>query len=322
MNLLKSALIICTKDRASEISELLQTLKRFKDMPSVIVVVDSSADDATRSRVEQFQLATPLIYLHSLPGAAHQKNMGLEYLVQGSYADQISVVHFLDDDVRPKPDYFSTVLTKFELNPQAIVVGGFDETLKPESDSFLRKLFRLQDKRGSGFVLSSGICQVPLPTPTGDRAVDFVPGGMQSVLWSIAREHRFDGRVRIYGDEVEFQTRIQKFGDMLFSPDLPVMHKSATKSKDNSRLEQGYMDGFRWSLASKHPHRVRKTHVVWATIGLMIGELFRFTFIRRVESGERLLGHLDFFFRLALRKPVQQYVNHQGSGPFLESPRF
>lgn len=321
MAVLESALIVCTKDRPDEVAELFELLDSFEVIPAVILIVDSSELDLTERAVAKSSLPSEVHLLKSLPGAAHQKNVGLDWLELNRARFTLEVVHFLDDDIRPRPDYFAKVMTIFRSRPDAAVVGGFDINISSHPESKMRQLLGLQHRNGSGFVLPSGICEVPTPTPEGDRCVDFVPGGMQNLRWDVAEHNRFDGRVRIYGDEVEFHLRLRKLGEIVFSPDLGVVHLNATGAKDNNRAVQGYMDGFRWTLSKKHPGMVREVSVLKVTLILILGEALRLIGPRRKRAASSILGHWDFLTRLVFRKPVQQYVDHAGSGPYVNLVR-
>lgn len=322
MNNLNSALVVCTKDRASRVAKLLKSLGSFQSLPKLIVIVDSS-DDLLTEKIcldlhESF--ATELVYLRALPGAAHQKNVGLDYLENRFESEDLKAVHFLDDDCIPVSNYFSTCLAIFDTRADAVVVGGFDKNLTKSKTSRLRNLLLLARGSHDGLLLRSGICLVPFPTDKL-KQVDWVPGGMQNFRWSAARVTRFDGRVRIYGDEVEIQLRLAAFGSAYVSAGMAVDHASETIAKDSQRVEQSYMDGFRWVLALRYPGRVSKFAVIYSTLALMAGEA-----IRGWASGDRLArtrfrGHLDFLVRLMSGQQLQQYVAHEGSGPFVGARR-
>lgn len=319
---LPSALVICTKDRAPRVKTLLEALNEFPSIPKTIVVVDSSADSLTESNCKLLDadFVTELVYLRALPGAAHQKNVGLDYLEERFALEDLKAVHFLDDDCIPVSNYFATCLDIFDTRTDAVVVGGFDKNLTKSKRSRLRDLLLLSKGCQDGLLLRSGICLVPFPTDNL-KQVDWVPGGMQNFRWSAARVTRFDGRVRIYGDEVEIQLRLAAFGSAYVSSGMAVDHASETIAKDSQRVEQSYMDGFRWVLARKYPGRVSKVAVIYTTFALMAGEAIRGLLSNDRLARTRFQGHVDFLVRLIKGDQLQQYVAHQGSGPFVSDPR-
>jgi hypothetical protein len=80
---------------------------------------------------------------------------------------------------------------------------------------------------------------------------------------------------------------------------------------------EGYMDGFRWTLATRYPNRVRRSNVVLTTLILALSEFSLFMLRRRKNGLQAALGHFDFIKRLINRENVQQFVEHRGSGPFV-----
>lgn len=302
--------------------KLLKTLSEFPSIPQTIVVVDSSADSLTESscKLLQANFATELVYLRALPGAAHQKNVGLDYLEKRFELEELKAVHFLDDDCIPIANYFATCLDIFDTRADAVVVGGFDKNLTKSKRSRLRDLLLLSNGSQDGILLRSGICLVPFPTEDL-KQVDWVPGGMQNFRWSAARVTRFDGRVRIYGDEVEIQLRLAAFGSAYVSSGMAVDHASETIAKDSQRVEQSYMDGFRWVLARRYPGRVSKVAVIYSTLALIAGEAIRGWVNGDGLARTRFRGHVDFLGRLISGQQLQQYVAHEGSGPFVGAPR-
>jgi len=320
--LLDSALVTCTRNRPDRLRELLTRLQVIRAVPRLVVVVDSSELPDTREIVDSLRGKTDfeLKYVKSLYGAAHQKNMGFEYVCSKFAPHELTAIHFLDDDINPSDSYFEKCVSLFKKIPTAVVIGGFDISLTPPRPSLMRDIFFLGRGIQTGIALPSGICIVPFPRQELEK-VTWVPGGMQNFNFETCYYERFDGRVRIYGDEVEMQLRLAKLGDIYCSNDLSVRHYSETIAKDSQRIEQSYMDGFRWILTRRYPQRFNKAFALWSTLGLICGEL-----IRSIQRGDklaftRLQGHFDFFGRLLTKKPLQQYVSHAASGPFTEAIR-
>jgi GT2 family glycosyltransferase len=316
--LLPSALVVCTRNRSESVRELLASISAMTMAPKAIVIVDSSEDGKTRSVVDASAraLRSGLVYVRSLPGAAHQKNQGIEYLKVIFPGEQIDIVHFLDDDIAPSANYFEKAVQAFRDTPDAAAVGGFDNSLEKQEPSWLRDILFLGQGSEDGIILKSGICLVPFPS-THMKKVDWVPGGMVNVRWDAAKVTMFDGRIRIYGDEVEMQLRLAPFGEIFISPSLGVLHKSERKGKDSRRIEESYMDGFRWTLSKKVPERVKPIAVIYTTLALIAAELFRALISFDFQAFTRAQGHVDFLVRLLTRREVQQFVSHKGSGPYV-----
>jgi GT2 family glycosyltransferase len=309
-------LIICTRHRSDFIFTTLQHLKSFQKIPKLLIIVDSSEDEKTKDMIDFFsnELYFQLKYLHSLPGLPHQRNVGIEFLVTNQLLEDSGVVSFLDDDVRVKSDYFQTVSELFDQNPLAIAIGGFvDEVSKVNSKTLFRRLALLGSKN-SGVILKSGFAMVPFPNKK-IMQTQWIPGGMQNVRFEVFKNELFDGKIRMYGEDVEFYSRINKYGQILCSSHLPVKHLEAVEEKDNSRAVQCFTDGFRWTMASNRRYGVKKYAVLFSTANLVLADAILWIFDSRGCHKESLLGHIDFFSNLIRRNQVQQFVDHPGSGP-------
>ncbi len=322
VELLESALIVCTRNRPERASELLANLAGMRKLPKVIVFVDSSEATNTRVAVQKFSsmLDPQVIYVHSDSGAAHQKNVGLDYIQEHYSPSEFKCIHFLDDDIKPNERYFEECVNLFLSNENAVVIGGFDVSLVNHHPAWYLDLLGITAKGQTGVVLKSGVGLVPFPEGLLDE-VEWVPGGMQNIRWTEARKFRFDGRVRIYGDEVELHLRLGSMGKIYVSNALGVVHYAEKAAKDNQRTETCFMDGFRWNLSRLHPDRVSKIQVLITTFAFIAAELIMSIKKSSPSSLSRMRGHFDFLNLLLKGKQVQQYVSHIGSGPYVGLPR-
>jgi GT2 family glycosyltransferase len=271
-----------------------------------ILYVDSSTSSETRLVVEGFRadFGSKLAYVASKIGAPRQKNVGLDHLKRSNFHPD--VVCFLDDDIIPGSSYFEVVRQTFRDHPEAQCVGGFDQGL---SEARTSGFFRFLGLTGSGQkneILPTGLCTLSRPK-TEFEAAEWVPGGMQSFRWSVVEDQRFDGRFRIHGDEVEFQTRALGNKGIYSSDRLGVLHLGAKSGKSTIARETMFMDGFRWRLAKIHP-RVTRQRVVLGTIFLLFGEALRSILPSERVRLRRSLGHLQFLSRLTLRLSTDDHV--------------
>lgn len=309
-------LVICTRHRPESIRSLLIHLETLKIIPRVCLIVDSSDDSFTRDVVvDQTKFSgIEFIYLHSLPGLPHQRNIGIKYLVVNQFLKNNGIVSFLDDDVRVLPNYFKMVYQLFNENPGAIAIGGYvDEKPKVNSKSLIRRLVLL-GSRNSGIILKSGFAMAPFPN-NKQMETQWIPGGMQNIRIEAFKHELFDGRIRMYGEDVEFYSRIFKYGKILCSNLLPVKHLEAVEEKDNLRTVQCFTDGFRWTMASTKRFGVKKYAVLLSTVYLILADLTLWIVNSNSGNKESLLGHIDFLSNLIRRAEVQQFVEHIGSGP-------
>ena len=315
------ALCVCTRNRPNYIRDFLLHLKDIDSLPRICVIIDSSDSSVTEDIVKTFSPNSPIEirWISSLPGLPHQRNVGIDFLKSLSFVNQIKISSFLDDDIKVRPDYFEVVSQLFNEYQAAISIGGYCAgEAKVNNKSLVRRL-TLIGSRKTGVILKSGFAIPPLPT-IDVMETQWIQGGSQNIRFEMFESEVFNGRIRMYGEDVEFYSRISKYGKILCSKQLAVKHLEAAEDKDNLRSVQGYSDGFRWTLALNKRSGVRKSAVLLSTSYLIIAELFIWCASFQERHKQILLGHLDFVVRVIRRAQVQQFVDHAGSGPTPSPP--
>src|ERR1700759_2498472 len=117
-------LVLCTRNRPEELGTCLVSVRMQHRVPSRVLVVDSSDDDAVaRVVVDLAQTWAPgsiLDYLWSEPGLARQRAAGIDATVE-------DIVHFVDDDTVLERGYFEAIIAVFDDDAEGTVggVGGF-----------------------------------------------------------------------------------------------------------------------------------------------------------------------------------------------------
>ncbi len=142
-------ILIPTRNRPSQITNLLESLLVSTLKPFQIIIVASGEDIG--SLVRNFAGKLPITYLYTnIGGQVSQKKEGLNLL-----ADESEWVVFLDDDLLVSPDTFETAfstvleLTKKNINP-ILGIG-----LKIRSTSRVQNLSKLSKVLSRIFILSS-----------------------------------------------------------------------------------------------------------------------------------------------------------------------
>ena len=312
------ALVVCTRNRPNHVRDFLLHLEHIDSVPRICVITDSSDSSLTEDFVKTVSLNSPIEtrFIHSLPGLPHQRNVGIDFLKSLPFINQIKIASFLDDDVRVSPNYFETVSQLFNKYQAAIGIGGYcSGEAKVNSKSLMRRL-SLIGSRETGVILKSGFAIPPLPT-IEVMETQWIQGGAQNLRFEIFESEKFNGQIRMYGEDVEFYSRTSTYGKILCSNQLPVKHLEAIEEKENLRSVESYSDGFRWTMALNNRAGVKKYAVLLTTAYLIIAELFLWCFSFQETHKQRLLGHIDFILRLAQNAQVQQYVKHAGSGQSL-----
>lgn len=309
-------LVVCTKDRHFILEEFFKYLQEnCKSTPKDIVIVDASSDDRTHAVCidQHSQGFFSISYIKSQPGLPHQRNLALDFLEDSQQVLPESVIHFLDDDIYPSSNYFSNARILLERFQDAICVGGFDQDVKdavPPKILILSSLFKAK----SGQVSRAGFTRVAYPESDSDF-VEWVPGGMQNYRWSKLKFLRFDGRYRMYGEDVEMQIRAGKYGQIIVSNLLPVIHRKSLVSKDNLATAASYYSGFRYWLAQNYPDRFSRKLVLLGSFMLFFYNLTRFILSGTRRHRDLAFGELIFLRRLILRQSLRPLTSFTALGP-------
>ena len=304
---MKDALIICTRNRSNHIDRLLNELAELSHGPSLIVIVDSSNTLQTYEIVKKHNEKTVLSieYVHSLSGLPLQRNKGIDFLLNKAEDERPEIIHFVDDDVSVQYNYFSRVNNLFDESPNVIAVGGFDKNTNGNLSNGIARRFLLLGSRRMGVVLRSGICIPPLPQ-SREEEVEWLPGLSQSFRAKIFDKIRFDSKISIYGEDIDFYLRVREIGTVICSNELPVDHLREPSDRDRISTSTMYSDGSRWSLAHKYPHAVSHWAVVFSTAVLLAGELILGLLGKGKNHFYSALGHIWFFVNLLLKRTTEK----------------
>ena len=116
--------LIATKDRLNQITELLSSLENSTKLPGTVIVVYSGID--IESEIEKFKTLFQLIIIKSdTASQVYQKKLGLKAL-----SSDCKWVLFLDDDVVIEPDSIEHLYERYIFNPSYSNYGGFGLAIK------------------------------------------------------------------------------------------------------------------------------------------------------------------------------------------------
>jgi GT2 family glycosyltransferase len=272
------------------------------------LVIDSSEDKRSESvfRVFDSVSSVSFVYLRSLPGLPHQRNVAIDYILSIEKSVRPSHVWYLDDDVEFGESFFERGLEIFLSRPDLALLGAFDENGPKRSAVVVASIASLEIAK-MGKVLRSGLALPPRPEKTFEEC-EFVPGFSMLMPTEVLMKVRFDSSIRMYGEDLEFQLRARNFGKIGCSNNLGLKHNSSPLNRDSARSVSGFSDGFRWRLHKQFPELVSGFVVIYSSLALLAGNLI-FGLIK--GSPERLsmaIGHGDFLSRLLRRLPVEQSI--------------
>jgi len=113
------SLVICTRNRASQLAECLRSLTKLQyPDPWELVIIDNGSKDETQEVINSFKeslLIKSVVEPLSGLGRAHNRAMAIS---------QGDIVAFTDDDCYPAEDFLSAVVRCFEEDPRLGFIGG------------------------------------------------------------------------------------------------------------------------------------------------------------------------------------------------------
>jgi glycosyltransferase involved in cell wall biosynthesis len=176
-----------TLDRPAEVEGLLDALAAQTRLPMEVILVDGAPAQDRRTELVVAAAAPRLPYacgyLRADGGTAVQRNAGVASAA-GEY------VAFLDDDIRPEPDFFARILEVFAADPEGTVGGVtgmvaneyLDPTRSPRWRWYRRlRLFTTYEPGRYDFGSGYPINRYLQPPHEGVRAVDFF--GTSCAVW-------------------------------------------------------------------------------------------------------------------------------------------
>jgi glycosyltransferase involved in cell wall biosynthesis len=114
------SVIVPTYSRSARLDTLLDDLSHQRTGCAFeVLVADNDSMDDTARVVERWHAQDPRIHylLERRPGASCARNAGIA-------AATAPILAFIDDDVRPTPDWIASLLRAFECHPELDCLGG------------------------------------------------------------------------------------------------------------------------------------------------------------------------------------------------------
>lgn len=229
---MRSAVIVCTRNRAEDVSRLLTTFPGQETRP-MLIVVDSSDDVSTRHVVDAFERSgawDDVLYLEAPPGLTSQRMCGIRNVPAGC-----EIIHFIDDDVELEPGYFSALERCFEQMPYVVGAGGIVTNVALAGPYLWNRLFLLDSVR-QGAVLRSGVNIRALKVDTVQQ-VDWLSGCSMSFRSELFLHEQFDTTMKGYclGEDVDFSFRARKHGSLVICPEARLRHRERGASALDAR---------------------------------------------------------------------------------------
>src|SRR5437660_795407 len=134
MRAISSSVILCTRNRISDVKNFLHSLVIQTEFPDELIIVDSSDQPINKTEMfekifnEQFFSATQLKYIHSSPGLTYQRNIGISLATK-------EIIYFFDDDTILEPDYVQHMNKIFAEHPEFAGGMGTVSNTPPKQDN-------------------------------------------------------------------------------------------------------------------------------------------------------------------------------------------
>jgi GT2 family glycosyltransferase len=274
---MRHELVICTKDRPDDTRRCLESVAAQSRRPDRVIIVDSSAADATRRSVEAVTRQTSLTtkFVKGAPGLTAQRNLGLTQLDEST-----DIVHFIDDDTILDPEYFREILAVFESSSEVGGVGGRISNLPEHSPRWHRRAFLLNSRR-QGVLLRSGVNVFSF---SGDRPrrVGWLSGCSMSYRRRSITGLRFD-ETRTgggLGEDVDFSARLAQRAPLMWTPTAVLEHRQSPINREEVAAVARRRIRNRWRLAGDHVGSVHPTAVLYGAVGEILISLVKAAVLR------------------------------------------
>ena len=326
------SLIVCTYMRPQALLRLLQSVEVQTVCPNEILIIDGSTNSETEIVLKENAFEN-LFYFKVDPsnrGLTKQRNFGIDKV-----SEKIEVICFLDDDIVLTPTYFATLLSTYQLHPEALGVGGYITNevswrlLKPSEKPTLKQFtydgyvrsegarFVLRKKLG----LDANTHPACMPDFAHGRSVSFLPpsgkiykveqfmGGVASYRKKILDTQKFSEYFEGYGlyEDADFTLRLSKKGDLYVNTAAQLSHYHEPSGRPN-KYTYGKMvvrnGWYVWRV--RHPTPSLKARLKWHATSFLL-TLIRYsnalTESKKKEAFTEALGRTSGWFSLLINKP-------------------
>jgi len=251
---MKVSVVVCTRNRSESLARLLSCNALKAAVIEHVVVVDSSSQS---SEIEGNLRALASIKKASLvrsePGLPGQRNAGASYLLRALGVEAHSIVCFLDDDVTVPDEYFERVLEVF--GDEDAIIGAWDESLPPTPTNFPMQLLSQWGVVSlKPYSISRAAATTAGRVEEYKREVDWVPGHSFSMRLQRWSDFKFNQKITMTGEDLEYQLRSMPV-KLFLSSRLRVIHHRELRER-RSQFRSSYEEAvFRYFLAKRYPEK-------------------------------------------------------------------
>lgn len=269
--MLTDTLVVATRNRAEDLRGLLVHLEGVVPLPCRILVVDASegpdTEEACRTHTME-QVASRLVYVRAeRVGLASQRNQALSMI-------ENDIVHFLDDDSRPEPDYFSAVMAFFSRDTRrrvGAVTGVVVNPGRARRATMFHRFFLLSPRPGQ---LNRAGVNAVLRHETQPRQVDCLSGCSMSFRRSALVGLTFDEQLQqgvtggyALGEDLDIGLQVRQRSEVWCVPSARLRHEESPHNRAQALVYSHAAAAFRRRLAEDPTSGVSALAFAWGCLG-------------------------------------------------------
>lgn len=288
------ALVVATKDRPSDLDNLLASLRGQSTLPEQIVVVDASIEPI-EDVIARFPELTIRYVRHWPPSAAAQRNAGIL-----ACAPSATLIGFADDDTTFEPTAFENMLAFWRTAPPDVLGAAFNIRNYPERGRALVKNSAFTQWLGlyssrPGAVSSSG-WQTVIGQLAETQLVDWLPSTAVVFRRSVFDRSLFDDAFESYSylEDLDLSYTIGRIGRLAVVADAGFSHFPSTGGRISPRQFGRFEVRNRLYFVRKHRLSVARCYVGLASrIAMSIGSGLAH---RNTAMLRRAVGNIEALF--------------------------
>jgi GT2 family glycosyltransferase len=303
MKIIKNlALIVCTRNRPTEIKNFFDLLSNLMALPKIIVLVDSSNPVITQSYdLIKNQKEIDFYFIESSPGLPYQRSLGWDLIKSLQSEHAIDCVSFLDDDTHIEQNYFLELEKWVSINRDFIGVTGIPLEISEQRGKKIKRFFSLYTSE-SGVVLKSGFAGLPIL----DGNTDWMPGLCMNINPKFLLIESFKSDIRLYCEDIEMSLRLRQHGTLKVNSKLIYSHQNSQQNRENECFSTKYTLGMNYWMAKNKYFPLKRRYVIWSAFGILIMGIASGIF--REKRFHRARGSVGFLINLLLRKQLVQKI--------------
>jgi len=232
--------VVPTRNRRDLLSGLIENLSECNNPSRLWVIVVDSSDSSESLKSTSFGAFT---YIHTdIKSAAQQRNIGIDFLLKND-VNNISIVSFLDDDVRVSVDYFDQIHDAIFSDDETVGISGIANAAG--IDAAPRNKFKaLWHSKHQGKITSMGVNVPVLPNSKTRMQTNWLIG---CAAWrkNLLKETRFQSdflRNSLFEDVI-FSYQMSKLGNMYVYPQIEIKHLMS-----NINRPDFFTHGYDWAM--------------------------------------------------------------------------